>query len=131
MQPRIARTVPVAARRPDPNRDRKHFAWVKTLPCVVCMRRGPSDPHHLKRAAHEGVKGGARKHPDRFAIPLCRVHHDAAEGKGKNLDPDANGDDEVYFAAKGINARSVCEALYRVSGDDIKGLRIIFRARAR
>ena len=47
-----------------------HMAWVKTLPCAICGKPGPSDAHHV---FHD--RGSARKVSDWFVIPLCKSHH--------------------------------------------------------
>jgi hypothetical protein len=51
------------------NEDPQYKAWIKTRPCAVCNRPGPSDPHHLPRR-----HGGPRSH-DHTAVPVCRRCH--------------------------------------------------------
>jgi hypothetical protein len=52
-----------------PTRDRRHLAWIRTLPCVVCgSTRGIE-------ASHTGPHGLGQKSPDSSAIPLCYRHH--------------------------------------------------------
>lgn len=49
---------------------REHMAKVKTLPCVVCGKPGPSDAHHCFHDRY-----GNRRASDFHVIPLCRAHH--------------------------------------------------------
>ncbi len=50
----------------------RHMHRVKQLPCVCCGKPGPSDAHHCK------ADGMARD--DFKTIPLCKLHHQGAEG---------------------------------------------------
>lgn len=118
---RIARSIPVPKREPRPGDSKAHLRWLKTLSCVVCGRPA-DDPHHLLGNMDGQPKGMSRKNEDRYALPVCRRDHDTAH---------AAGDDEAWFTAQGIDARSVAAALWRASGDDQVGERIVFRARQR
>ncbi len=71
--------------QPPERRDDSFKAFVRTLPCcaplpmfdgatTACMAR-PCDPHH-KHGDGKGIKTH-----DRTCVPLCRYHHDDAEGK--------------------------------------------------
>jgi len=57
--------------KPVRERDRDHLRFVAAQPCLVCGRI-PSDPHHLKFAEQRAM---GRKVSDRFAVPICRLHH--------------------------------------------------------
>lgn len=46
--------------------ERKHLASVKSLPCGVCGKHGPSDAHHIAQ------------HMQYTCIPLCRDCHEGA-----------------------------------------------------
>ena len=59
--------------------DPAYLAYVRTLPCTICRRPGPSDPAHLRTGARQynkPITGLQRKPDDRWVLPLCRVHHD-------------------------------------------------------
>jgi len=59
--------------------DPAYLAYVRTLPCTVCRRPGPSDPAHLRTAARQHGKpptGMGEKPSDCWVLPLCRTHHD-------------------------------------------------------
>jgi len=45
------------------DKERKHLAWVKEQPCVVCGEPGPSDAHHVEQ------------HKQYLCIPLCKDCH--------------------------------------------------------
>lgn len=58
--------------------DPAYLAYVRTLPCLICRRPGPSDPAHLRSAARQYGKphtGMGEKPDDRWVLPLCRTHH--------------------------------------------------------
>ena len=119
---RIRRDLaPPPKREPRPGDSKAHTRWLKTLPCVVCGLPA-DDPHHLLGNLDGLPKGMGRRAEDRWAVPLCRRDHNAAH---------AAGDDEAWFASLGIEARSLASALWRSSGDDQAGERIVFRARQR
>lgn len=52
-------------------RDKKHIAFIRTLPCVRCGVRG-CDAAHISFA---GGKGMGRKVDDCYVVPLCRRCH--------------------------------------------------------
>lgn len=68
----------VRQRRPR-KRCPKFLKWLKTEPCAICLSLAPSDPAHLRSASREHDKeypGRGAKPDDRWATPLCRLHHD-------------------------------------------------------
>lgn len=84
--------------------DRAYVAWVKTLPCCVCVKEGPEYQRHgisgglyegcvqtsPTEAHHAGDHAYGRRAPDRTAIPLCgHEHHregsDSAHVLGKHF----------------------------------------------
>ncbi len=125
-QPRIPRTVPKGKRRPNPRRaNDQHRVWIKTLPCLGCGGRPPSDPAHLRfNEADPILKGGAGlKPPNHLLVPLCRACHTQEENRGK-----------LTFwgecKSKGISPPiGVAQRLWRVSGDTEMGFAIIRHAR--
>jgi hypothetical protein len=64
--------------RPVRERDRDHLRFVATQPCLVCGRT-PSDAHHLRFAEPRAM---GRKVSDRFAVPICRLHHRELHRRG-------------------------------------------------
>jgi len=74
------RRVQVRKKRFRPRRgtDRSpdYLAWIRTLPCVVCLR--VSGGTIVIEAAHTnalGPRGMSQKKSDFSAIPLCSAHH--------------------------------------------------------
>lgn len=65
---------PLGLKRPKPERGtekaRVHLARVKSLPCVICRKPGPSDAHHIICDRY-----GQHKASDFETIPLCKAHH--------------------------------------------------------
>ena len=118
---RIQRDVLRPKKEPRPGDGRTHIVWLKSLPCVVCGLRA-DDPHHLLGNLDGLPKGMGRKNEDRWAIPVCRRHHAAAH---------AAGNDEAWFTEQGVDARAMAASLWRNSGDDDAGERLVYRARAR
>lgn len=62
-----------------------YLAWIRTLPCVVCLMVVAKSSWHeihafmfqrtATEAAHVGERGLSQKCPDRETLPLCRWHH--------------------------------------------------------
>ena len=62
--------------RRGPERSPEYLAWIRTLPCVVCLR--VSGWATVVEAAHTnalGPRGMSQKASDFSAIPLCSGHH--------------------------------------------------------
>lgn len=103
-----------------PGQSRKHLDWLETLPCIVTGIEPCGDAHHLLGNLDGLPKGTGRKNRDKDAVPVIRQIHDEAHD---------SGNDDAYFRAKGLDARAIAAALWRVSGDSAAGMRIIHRAR--
>ena len=56
-------------------RSPEYLAWVRARPCAFCGL-GPSDAHHVIGLGW-GLSGMGLTAPDSYAMPICRVHHDA------------------------------------------------------
>lgn len=85
---------------------KKHLAWIRTLPCVICGKWGPNHPHHLMRGVSRGM--GMRAE-DRFVIPLCHIDHDKLH---------ANGDEISFLSILPMDAIELADELYSRSGSD-------------
>lgn len=70
----LAKRGPLGQKKPKAERGtakaRDHILRVKQLPCVVCLRHGPSDAHHVICGRY-----GSSKASDFEVIPLCKSHH--------------------------------------------------------
>jgi hypothetical protein len=64
--------------KPVRERDRDHLKFVTSQPCLVCGRT-PSDAHHIRFAEQRAM---GRKVSDRFAVPICRLHHRELHRRG-------------------------------------------------
>lgn len=60
----------------------KHLAAIRKCPCCACLKFGRSDPHHLKSLQAGEERAFGRRATDRWAVPLCREHHDQIEAAG-------------------------------------------------
>lgn len=92
-------------------RSRRHLDRIKNLPCCIPLcRRGPVDPHHLK-CGPEG--GGTVRASDIWAVPLCRMHHDAAYPRsvhsGRDL-RDRPCSEVGWWAAMHLNPLAIARA---------------------
>ena len=76
-------------------RARAHLALVKSLPCVICKKPGPSDAHHVICGRYGNLKVS-----DFGTIPLCRdCHMDGPNAihRGKHSWITRNGNDYDYI----------------------------------
>lgn len=133
LQPRIARTVPVSVRSKRPGDDAKHLERIRQLPCCLpgCGSQS-AEPHHLLRADNL-PKGVGRRSEDRWVLPLCFAHHRRTVSKTDCAHGD-HGDDEVWLAEKGIQARDLCKTLWgcRDKPDPLSSMqRVVDRAKQR
>lgn len=106
-------------------RDKKHLAFVRTLPCIMCSMTGripfslrhadsiefESEPAHIRLQSNSGT---ALKPSDDRVAPLCWLHH-RAEHRGA----------KTFWDDKLDNAISLAKALYEVSGDRAKAIELI------
>lgn len=91
-------------------RYQEHFgdkaAFVRSRPCCVCGRSGPSDPHHHpSRGA-----GGTSKD----LVPLCREHHNEFHGP--------NGGAETFQTRHSVDLKRIAatmEAWFRNDPQDL------------
>lgn len=105
-KPRIARDVPKSERKVRDGMSALHLARIRLLPCCVCGKPAPSDPHHLMRV-EAGARGMGLRTADKWAIPLCRRHHDWIQA----------GEEEEKLAAEGIDGRALARSLWANAGN--------------
>ena len=89
----------VAIEKPVRERDRDHLRFVAAQPCLVCGRT-PSDAHHIKFAEHRAM---GRKVSDRFAVPICRLHHRELHRHGNEC---------VWWQSQGIDPLAFAATLW-------------------
>jgi len=115
MKPRIDKGLSKPTRKERPGMSASHLAMVRKLPCCVCGLYGYDiQAHHLLRTGEHGM---GRKSSDRYAISLCRFHHDQLH---------AHGDEEDYLMRWGIPGRELASALWSKRGDLEAMSRVLF-----
>ena len=95
----LAGRGPLGQKKPKAERGtakaRAHLARVKKLPCVICLKHGPSDAHHVICGRY-----GSAKASDFEVIPLCKAHHQDgpdAIHNGKESWFEKYGEDHKYL----------------------------------
>lgn len=99
-------------------RDNKHLAFIRRLPCAACGAPAPSDAAHLRAANHAMGKrytGKAEKPSDKWTTPLCRDCH-THQHSGAEL---------AFWSGLGIDPFTLCQRLYAASGDEESALSIL------
>jgi hypothetical protein len=89
----------VAIGKPVRERDRDHLRFVASQPCLVCGRT-PSDAHHIKFAEQRAM---GRKVSDRFAVPICRLHHRELHRRGN---------ERAWWQTQGIDPLPIATSLW-------------------
>lgn len=95
----------------------RHLALIRVLPCCVCHKVAPSDPHHLKTGT--GERGMGLRSTDKWTVPLCRGDHDDVESVGSR--------NEIrWFQMHGVDdPLALAEALWSATGDLPTMLKIV------
>ena len=98
--------------------DKKHFAFIRLLPCIKCGTGTNIECSHLRK----GTDGGMGLKPSPwFTLPLCFMCHKTSHSKG-----------EVTFwgGIEGIEkAKATAISLYENSGNIFKGQRLVWGLR--
>ncbi len=81
-----------------------HLRNVRKLPCCVCCRPNPSEAHHLKQTG-AGERGLAIKSTDRWAIPMCNLHHGEIERAGSK-------NEIAWFEERGVDALALANTFW-------------------
>jgi hypothetical protein len=89
----------IAISKPVRERDRDHLKFVTSQPCLVCGRT-PSDAHHIKFAEQRAM---GRKVSDRFAVPICRLHHRELHRRGN---------ERAWWQNQGIDPLAIAATLW-------------------
>jgi hypothetical protein len=89
----------IAISKPVRERDRDHLKFVTSQPCLVCGRT-PSDAHHIKFAEQRAM---GRKVSDKFAVPICRLHHRELHRRGN---------ERAWWQTQGIDPLPIATSLW-------------------
>jgi len=126
--PRLPTAFPDTRRARDvePVRAPDHLAWIRTLPSVVSGQYGCEAAHinFADRRFGKPERGKGTKADDRWVLPLTPEEHRTA--------PDAQhktGRERAWWDAHGIDATTLANDLWRVSGDTEAAIAIILKAR--
>lgn len=118
---RIPRNLPKHVHKKREGMSRTHVADMHALPCLACGALKSVQAHHLLRT---GEHGGSLKSTDRWCVPLCfRCHDPNITGSVHH-----HGNEDAWFAERGIDGRAIAAALWRVRGDPGAMLRIVARS---
>ncbi|WP_202306616.1 hypothetical protein [Mesorhizobium sp. L-8-10] len=103
-------------------KDPRHLAWIRTLPSVISGTHGCVAAHinFADRRYGKPERGKSKKADDRFVLPITPWEH--TDG------PDAQhrtGKEKAWWAARGIDATTLANDLWRVSGDTEAAMAIL------
>lgn len=102
--------------RRGPLKDAKYLAFVRTIPCVVCIlpwrieKSGVSYSNVQEsstESAHVGERGLGQKCSDRETIPLCSAHHRTGRDSHHILG-------KGFFAHHGLDKEKIIAELNRL-----------------
>jgi len=103
--------------------DDAHLRWLRTLPCIVSGKR-PVEAAHIRFGSLAYGKfptGGGEKPSDKWAVPL---HPDLHREQH-------SGNEELFWAKRGLDPLAIASALFMNSGDDAAAETIINESVAR
>lgn len=84
-----------------------YLSKVRQQPCLICGgAQGDSDAHHLR---FMGGRGMGKKAHNKWATPLCRIHHDENHMWGKEID---------FWIALSINPVEWCKNFWKEHGNE-------------
>lgn len=102
-----------------------HLAFIRTLPCLVCLDNVHTEAAHIRysdaRVAKPNAGVGAKPH-DFYCVPLCNSHHALQHNVG---------DERTFWNGQGIDPIVTALALYAHSGDFERGTLIVANAQRR
>ena len=104
----------------DPRKhDEKHLAFIRQLPCLVCLDNTATEACHIRYSDSRAAKvnpGVGQKPHDFWCVPLCGRHH---------REQHAVGSEAAFWKQVEIDSLFVAMALYLNSGDTEAGETII------
>ena len=112
------------AKEVEPVRAPDHLAWVRTLPSVISGQYGCEAAHisFADRRYGKPERAKGKKTDDRWVLPLTPdEHRTGPEAQHKT------GAERNWWVGQGIDATTLANDLWRVSGDTEAATRIILR----
>lgn len=127
---RVRNTVPLRQKQPR-QRDEKHLAFIRTLPCVICNgAHGPSVPAHVRftddyfeQVFGKRHSGKQEKPDDKWVTPLCEWCHT------KGPDAQHKKNEQEWWHGKGIYPLRLAQRLFDASSDEMAALEVLRRVR--
>jgi len=100
-------------------RDDRHLAFIRQLPCLVCLDNTSTEACHVRFTDRRAAKfnpGMGQKPSDWWTVPMCGKHH---------REQHAGNEQDFWFNVHGIDPIAVAAWLYLVSGDYEAGEMIV------
>ena len=97
----------------------RHLELIRQLPCCIGCDHPGGDPHHLKNGT--GERGMGLRSTDKWAVPMCRAHHDEIERAGSK-------NEQEWFKARGFKPLALAARLWIVTGS-LDQMRAVLLAR--
>ncbi|WJR66999.1 hypothetical protein QTA58_22885 [Neorhizobium sp. CSC1952] len=107
-------------------RDPRHLAWIASLPSVISGAFGCEAAHvnFPDKRFGKHMRGKGTKAGDNWTLPLLPDEHRT----GPNAQH-KTGHEQAWWEAHGIDANTLADRLWRVSGDTEAAIKIILEAR--
>jgi len=124
---RSPRVMPTAEGQRQPQvRNRCYLAWVRRLPCIAGLIEGgcngPIEAAHVRMSVPGRPNPGmAAKPNDRWAVPLCRHHHQHDQHRGS---------ERAFWQRLGVEPTALSQSLYSAFEDGVDGNELLCAMRA-
>jgi hypothetical protein len=133
--PRAPKQKKKSAAEKRPGMSDAHLKLISQLPCCIpgCIHCAAAlaeeeagnrderlygiDPHHLKCM---GGRGMGMRATDRWAVPMCRAHHDEVEHKGSAAE-------FGWFEKRSVNPIDLANSLWGITGN-LDAMRAVMQA---
>lgn len=89
--------------------EKRHIERIAALPCIACLKPGPSTVHHVTASIHGGRI--ARSH--KRVVPLCPEHHQIQHGPRESVEALGHGG---FYRRHGVDLLREADRLWEESG---------------
>lgn len=106
--------------KPDERTAFRHLAFIRKLPCCVCLAGPPCEPAHIRKGLPADAKKGgmALRSADKWTVPLCPPTYGR---DGHHVKQHAIGE-KTFWETLGVGIPvELAKTLWQVSGDLDKG----------